>query len=55
LLGADDSTGNLEKFVLDVVQNQFLVLAFRHLAVKVLLELLLVSTDRTGGQIEQFS
>lgn len=41
LLGVDDSIGNLEDLVLDIVQGQFFVLAFRHLMVGVLLKLYL--------------
>ena len=55
LLRADDSTSDLENFVLDVIENQFLVFAFRNFTKEILPELLLMCSDRTGCQVEQFS
>ena len=55
LLRADDSAGNLEDLVLDVVEDQFFVLAFRDFAVKVLLKLFFVRTHGAGRQIKEFA
>ena len=52
LMRADDSTGNLEDLVLDVVEDQFFVLALRHFTKEVLLKLFFVSSNGTGSQVK---
>ena len=54
-LGADDGTSDLEEFVLDIVQDQFLVLALCGFTKEILLERFFVCAHRTSGQIEQFA
>ena len=55
LIRTDDSTSDLENFVLDIVKNEFLVLAFRNFTKEILLELLFMCSNGASCQIEQFS
>ena len=53
-VGTQNSTDNLEEFVLDVVQHQTSRFAFGSLALEVGFEFMAMGSDGTGGQIQQF-